>query len=118
MELLYKKGCSEKFRYIHKKTPLLEFLFNKFAGPQACFPANITKFLRTPISKISANGCFCVTLLFFLPSFSIFIQNYYFMFSFPYDVTYFAKYLLITKFKEVCNYIKYNSIYMYREYWK
>ena len=33
------------------------------------------------------NGCFCATLLLYLPSFSKFIQNYYFMFSFCYYVT-------------------------------
>ena len=30
----------------------------------------------------------------------------------------FCVYLLITKFKEVCSYITYNSISMYQEYWK
>ena len=35
------------------------------------------------------------------------------MLSFRYYVTYFAWYLLIIKFKEVCSYIKYDSIYMY-----
>ena len=58
---------------------MLESIFNNVAGPQACdflrrdskcFSVNITKFLRTPILKTSANGCFCVTLLFYIPSFS------------------------------------------------
>ena len=35
-------------------------------------------------------GLLCVTLLFYLPSFSIFIRNYFFMFSFRYYATYFA----------------------------
>ena len=54
--------CSWKFRIIHKKTPVLEPLFNKVAGAQAykfikkrrqhmCFSANIAKFLRTSILK-------------------------------------------------------------------
>ena len=57
-------------------------------------------------------------LLFHLLSFSKTVQNFYFMFSSPYYVTYFASYLLITKFKEVCSYIKCNSNYMYQVYWK
>ena len=32
-----------------------------------CFPVNITKFLKTPILKTSANSGGCVTLLFYLP---------------------------------------------------
>ena len=54
------------------------------------FPVNITKFLRRPTLKTSANGCFCVFLLFYLTSFSKFIQNHYFMFSRRYYVIYFA----------------------------
>ena len=50
-----------KFRNIHRKTPVLESLFNKVAGLKAynfikknfyhscCFPVNTAKFLRTPI---------------------------------------------------------------------
>ena len=34
----------------------MESLFNKVAGFQAVI---IAKFLRTPILKTSANGCFC-----------------------------------------------------------
>ena len=45
-------------------------------------------------------------------------SNYHFMLTFRYYVTCFACYLLIIKFKEVCSYIKYDSTYMYREYWK
>ena len=46
------------FRKVHKKTPVLESLFNKVAGLKAyifiqkrhqhsCFPVNIAKYLRT-----------------------------------------------------------------------
>ena len=56
------RSCSLKFRNIHKKTPVLESLFNKVVGREACnfikkrlqhrcFPMNIAKFLRTPILK-------------------------------------------------------------------
>ena len=49
---------SQKFRKFHRKTPVLEFLFNKVAGPKACnfiknffhhryFPMKFAKFLRT-----------------------------------------------------------------------
>ena len=48
---------------------MLESLFNKVAGLKVCnvikkslqhrcFPVNITKFLRTPILRKSADGCF------------------------------------------------------------
>ena len=57
---LCKKICSYKFRNIHRRTHLLESLFNKVAGLQACnfikkrlqhkcFPMNILKFLRAAI---------------------------------------------------------------------
>ena len=50
--------CSSKLRNIHKKTPVLESLFNKVTGlhacncirnrlQQRCFPVNIAKCLRT-----------------------------------------------------------------------
>ena len=35
-EVFYKKICSYKFHNIHKKTPMLESLFNKVAALQAC----------------------------------------------------------------------------------
>ena len=52
------KRCSEQFRKFHKKTPVLESLFNKIAGHQPCnyikkrlqhnrFPAKFPKILRT-----------------------------------------------------------------------
>ena len=51
---------------------MLESLFNKVAGLQACifikkklqhrcFPVNIAKFLKTPILSTSANDCFCIS---------------------------------------------------------
>ena len=50
-----KNSCSEKFRNIHRKTPVLESLFKKTGGRKACnfiknrlqdsyFPVNIAKF--------------------------------------------------------------------------
>ena len=57
-----KKSGFEKFRKIYRKTPVLESLFNKGAGIQACnfikkrlqqkcFPVNIAKFLKISILK-------------------------------------------------------------------
>ena len=62
MELFCKKRYPKKFRNIHKKTPVLESLFNKVAGQKAChfikkwlqhrcFLVNLAKFLRTPTLK-------------------------------------------------------------------
>ena len=62
-EVFCKKRCSQKYRQYHRKTPVLESLFNKVAGPKPynfiekwlknrCFPKNIAKFLRTPILNI------------------------------------------------------------------
>ena len=56
------KICSEKFRYIHREIPVLEFLFNKVVDVQVCnfiknrlqhryFHVNITQFLRTTFLK-------------------------------------------------------------------
>ena len=56
-EVFYKKRCSKKFGTIHRKTLVLEFLFNKVADlrPQTLlkkrlrhmrFPVNCAKFLR------------------------------------------------------------------------
>ena len=55
----------------HRKTPVLESLFSKFVGFQACnlikkrlqhrwFPVNIAKFLWNLFCKTSANDCFCL----------------------------------------------------------
>ena len=54
---------------IHKETVMLESLFNKVAGLKVwnfvlkrlqhrCFPVNMAKFLRAPVMKKPANGCF------------------------------------------------------------
>ena len=56
------KTCSEKLRYIHRETPVLEFFFNKVVDDQVCnfienrlqhrhFPVNIAQFLRTTFLK-------------------------------------------------------------------
>ena len=61
-EVFRKKSYSQKFRNIHKKTPVFESLFNKVTGFQVSniitkrlqhrnFPVNIAKFLRTTILK-------------------------------------------------------------------
>ena len=44
-EVFYKKGCSWKFRNIHKKTPVMESIFYR------CFPVITAKFLIAPILK-------------------------------------------------------------------
>ena len=55
------KRCCYKFCQIHRKTPLLESLFNKGAGPQncnlikkglqqRCFSVNLVEFLRALFS--------------------------------------------------------------------
>ena len=62
LRLCYKKKVFLKFRNFHRKTLVLESLFNKAAGLKACnfikkrlqhrcFPVNIAKFLRTFILK-------------------------------------------------------------------
>ena len=67
-----KKSCSKEFRNIYRKTPVLEFLFNKVAGlkdrlQHRSFPVNIAKFLRTPILKnICEQLLLSLTLLNFL----------------------------------------------------
>ena len=61
-KMFCKKRCSQKYRKFHRKTPVLESLFNNIAGLQACdfikkilqhrcFPMKFVKFLRTPILK-------------------------------------------------------------------
>ena len=61
--------CSQKFCNIHRKTPVLESPFNKFAGLKACifskkealtqvFPVNIAKFLRTPFYRTPVDYTF------------------------------------------------------------
>ena len=59
LEFVSQKSCSEKFRKIQRKKPVLGSLFNKITGLQArnfmqkilqhsCFPVKFGKFLRTP----------------------------------------------------------------------
>ena len=59
-EVLYRKSCYWKFRNIHRKTPVLESVFNRLAGFKTCnflkkrlrhrcFPVDIAKFLKTLI---------------------------------------------------------------------
>ena len=62
LEVFLKMKCSERFRKIQRKTPVLEPLFNKVAGIKMCnfiketlskvFPVNFVKFLRTPSGEI------------------------------------------------------------------
>ena len=65
-EMFYKKSYSYIFRSIHRKTPVLESLFNKVAGLKTrnfikkalqhwCFPVNIAKFLRTYLQTAASN---------------------------------------------------------------
>ena len=46
-ENVQQNRCSLEFCNIHRKTPVLESVFNKVALQHRCFLANITKFLRT-----------------------------------------------------------------------
>ena len=50
-EVFCKKRCSEKIRNVHRKTPVLESLFNKIADlrPEDCFHVNFAKFFIKPI---------------------------------------------------------------------
>ena len=42
------KKDSQKFWKFHRKTLVLEFLFNKFPGQHRCFRVKFAKFLRVP----------------------------------------------------------------------
>ena len=61
-----------KFRKLHKKTPVLETLFDNVAGPQPCnlfkkrlqhrwLPVKYAKFLEHLFWRISANAYFCIS---------------------------------------------------------
>ena len=74
LEAFCKKRCFKNFRKFHRKTPVLESLFNNVAGLQACnfikkrlqhccFLMKFAKFLRTPILKY-----ICEILLLFVSS--------------------------------------------------
>ena len=60
LQMFFKIGVLKNFCNIHMKAPVLDAPFNKVAGLELCnfikkilqhrcFPANIAKFLRTPI---------------------------------------------------------------------
>ena len=59
--MFFKIGVLKIFAMFTGKPPVLGSLFNKVAG----FPVNITKFLRTPISKKKNLNSFVFVLLFF-----------------------------------------------------
>ena len=56
LEDVLQNRFSSKFRKFHRKTRVLEFLFNKFFNfiknrfQHSCFPMKFTNFLRTPFS--------------------------------------------------------------------
>ena len=80
-KVLCKKRCSQKFRKIHRKTPVPESLFHKVAGlrPAAlkkrpwhrpptlpkkrlchkCFVVNFARFLRSPFYRTPPGDCSC-----------------------------------------------------------
>ena len=49
------RRCSEKFHNIHRKTPLLESLFDRVAGLQA----KIVNFQEQLFGRTSVKDCFC-----------------------------------------------------------
>ena len=58
------KRCSTrklflKFHNIHRKAPVLEFLFNINKTPTQVFSCDIAKFEEHLFCRASANGCFC-----------------------------------------------------------
>ena len=63
------KHCPEQFLKIHKKTPVLNFLFNELAGlvcsfikqrlQHRCFPVNIAKFLKNAYFKEHLRAAAC-----------------------------------------------------------
>ena len=94
-EVFCKKRRSQKFRKIHRKTPVLEPLKKRLW--HRCFPVNFTRFPRTPFlqntsgrliltHQCSCNGiyCFCLSHAFFFLVFVIiinFIVKYFSNFS-------------------------------------
>ena len=73
-QVFCKKRCSQKFRKFHRKKPVMESLFSKVTGLQACdfikkrlphryFPVKSSKCLRTPFLRTSANDCFWILLV-------------------------------------------------------
>ena len=66
------KKCYKKFRKFHRKTSMLESLFNKVPCLQVCnfikkrlqhrcFPVKFAKFLRTPILKSICERLLCIS---------------------------------------------------------
>ena len=82
-----------KFCNIHRKTPVLESLFNKVAGlrlQHRCFFVNIWKILSTTILKNICERLILCTSLVLSTMICEFWTNYYFIFSFP---CYYVRYL-------------------------
>ena len=52
-EMFCKQGVINKNSKIHRKVPMLESLFNKVTGPEACFPVNFAQLLSTRFYKIA-----------------------------------------------------------------
>ena len=57
-EVFCKQGVLKKNRKIHAEAPMMELLFNKVADPEACFPVNFAKLLRTHFIQNSSGGCY------------------------------------------------------------
>ena len=68
-----KNGSSSKFRKFYRKIPVLESLFRKVAGLQACtfikkrlqhgfFSVKFAKFLRTPHLRTYVCDCLCMVM--------------------------------------------------------
>ena len=52
--MFFKIGFLKNFAIFTGKTPVLESLFNRVAGPKACFLLNMAKiFDRTPLVAVS-----------------------------------------------------------------
>ena len=49
--------CSSKLRKLHRKTPVLENLFNKKRLLKRCFPVKSAKLLRTSFFTKHSGGC-------------------------------------------------------------
>ena len=57
----FQKKKKKKNRKFHRKTPVLESLFNKVVGLKAVtqvFPVKFAKSLRTIVSQNTSDGCF------------------------------------------------------------
>ena len=82
--------CSSKqllliLRHIHRKAPVLKYLFNKLIKKRLqrrCFLVNIAKFLRTAFFIKHRGGCFWSLPL----PFEIIIKKTFQLFSFPQSI--------------------------------